>query len=114
MKITLPRSVDGKRIAEHPLLVARRSIGRSAIARAMGLTPQTVFVWEHRAAADRDWLMPANRVRHFALAAGLPPAAFRPDVFEASWRYPDDALDGAKLADKIVEPERGRLAGSHR
>lgn len=110
--VTLPRSVGDRRIPDHPLLIARRRVSRTELARAMGVTSQAVVVWEYRCRGDRDYRLPAHRIKAIAVAADLPPWALRPDVFERNWAYSKDVLgDLTDFIGKLVEPVRGGLVG---
>lgn len=111
--LMLPRSVNGRKLPEHPIFMARRRVPRSTLAKAMGVQPQALVVWEQRCRDNRDYLLPANRIRAIALAADVPPWALRPDVFDPSWGYPADVLE--KLADFLngfSTPTRGHLRGA--
>lgn len=111
-KLSLPRSIGDRRIAEHPLMLARRRVSRTDLAVAMGVTPQALIEWERRCTDNRDYALPPARVKHIALAAEVPPYALRPDVFEQGWNYSADVV--ASLSDffsKFVTPTRGKLAG---
>lgn len=113
--VVLPRSVDDRRIPEHPLLIARRRVTRTELARAMGVTSQAIVVWEGRCRADRDYKLPAHRVKAVAVAADLPPWALRPDVFDRGWNYGDDILaDLSDFIGKLVDPVRGGLLGARK
>lgn len=54
----------------------------SAIARLCKVTPQAVHQWK---AADT---VPREHVRVICESLGLRPYDVRPDLFEATWRYP--------------------------
>lgn len=113
--VSLPRSVGDRRIPDHPLLIARRRVSRTELARAMGVTSQAVVVWEHRCREDRDYRLPAHRIKPVAVTADLPPWALRPDVFERHWAYGKDVLgDLADFIGKLAEPVRGGLVGERK
>jgi transcriptional regulator with XRE-family HTH domain len=110
--VVLPRSFGDQRIPEHPLLVARRRITRTDLARALGVSSQAIVIWEERCRTNRDYLLPANRIKAIAAVAGLPPYTLRPDVFEDAWDYKSSVLEDLDLLTKRVEPTRGKLAGA--
>lgn len=85
--VRLPRRIGEQRIPKHPILLALKKARRAELARRIGIRPHGLLKAEQAAAENRDHLIPASWVKAYALATGLPPFAFRPDLFEAGWEY---------------------------
>lgn len=103
--VTLPRKlVNGKKLTEHPVLTARRYVSRAGLAALLGITPQGVLHIERHAKDNRDFLLPAEQVAVFALAADLPPYVFRPDLFMPAWIY-----TASKMFPRLEAPSKGGL-----
>lgn len=71
---------------KHVLLIvleraAEMGAKMSDVAREMGVTPQTLWIWKQRAAADRNFLLPAEQVPVLARYASISPFYFRPDLW---------------------------------
>jgi hypothetical protein len=87
MSITLPGPHK-----EHPLVrgldeVARVAIPASTVAKAMGIAPQTLYIWRKRCRADRNYLLPAERVLALSQITDIAPYFFRPDLWpKKEWK----------------------------
>lgn len=82
MSITLPGPHK-----EHPLVrgldtvASVADIPASAVAKAMGIAPQTLYIWRRRCRKDRNYLLPAERVLALSRMTGIAPYYFRPDLW---------------------------------
>lgn len=113
MTTKLPRSLGDRKLTDHPVVLARKhmaanGVRRVQLAKILGVSPQSALGFETRAAADRDYLLPAEHVKHYSRLGGLPPHVFRPDVFEPDWSYP---AAGSSAPTPGGEDERWRKAG---
>jgi len=96
--VTLPRDITlgGEVHSEHPVTFA---LGRWAvtlgmrktdIANALKVQPQTLSLWQRRAAEDPDFLMPAEQVPPLCAVLHLAPNMLRPDLWPSpAWRFDD-------------------------
>lgn len=88
--IKLPRSVGKLKLDEHPLLIALRGTTVRKLAEEIGVDFSTLFPYARNAREDRDTLVPAHYVLKLAAATGIPPYAWRPDL------YPKEGIKGVK------------------
>lgn len=76
---------DGTKIKMHPLLYLMRTSlhdnTKSDLARHMGVRPQSLYKWESRCAADRNFPLPAARAAQIGAFFDVAPGVLRPDVF---------------------------------
>ena len=79
---------DGKRTSKHPLLYLLKleggEINKSEVARRLGVRPQSLYKWERKCEADRNFPLPAARAAQLGRLFSVSPALFRPDVFGGS------------------------------
>jgi len=77
---------DGTKVRVHPLLyLLKTSMGgqsKSDLARVIGVKPQSLYKWETRCKADRNFPLPVTRAILIAGFFGVDPHLFRPDVFK--------------------------------
>ena len=85
--IKLPRSVGQQRLREHPMFLAREKATLKEIAYRIGITHNSIITAENRAREDRDYPIPARWVRAYSQTTGLPPYAFRPDLYDEGMEF---------------------------
>lgn len=84
---------DGTATRTHTLVWAMKDamdLGatKAEVARALEVTPQTLFIWMERAKNERHFLLPAEQVPALSLKLGVPPYYFRPDLWpNPTWRF---------------------------
>lgn len=113
MTTKLPRSLGDRKLSDHPVILARKhmadnGVRRVQLAKILGVSPQSALGFETRAAADRDYLLPAEHVKHYSRLSGLPPHVFRPDVFEPDWSYPAIGGDTETAEPKAAKPKAAK------
>lgn len=93
-KVKLPGyTPDGNATRRHPLLhaldvAADLEMTSSDVARAMNVTPQTLWIWKNRAKKSRHFLLPAEQIPKLSQVTGIPPFFFRPDLWpDIKWRF---------------------------
>jgi DNA-binding XRE family transcriptional regulator len=82
--LKLPRAMpDGKTTKLHPFTYLLRQrdeeTTKSDLARHLGVRPQSLYKWERKCEADRNFPLPVLRASQLAAYFGVPPTLFRPD-----------------------------------
>jgi len=79
---------------QHPLLWALErakgmfDMNQTALATALEVLPQTVSMWKRFAAADGNYLLPAEQVPPLCALLGIEPNLLRPDLWpRADWVF---------------------------
>jgi len=110
--IRLPRRwANGTRIPRHPLLIGlerarfeRKLSTRKIAIDHMGITQQALHQWVESCRADRDYLLPPDRVVQMSIALEIAPYYFRPDCWptpEWTFKTPPTATSAPAAAEPL-------------
>lgn len=91
--VKLPRTaVNGARLVEHPLVTAIAKLRKEGgsvrkLAATIDVRSQVIQKWLSFAKANRDFLIPSERVPKLSKATGIDPFYYRPDLWKKGWKF---------------------------
>lgn len=80
-EIKLPRSINGKRSPDHPLLKVVREYTATVVAGKLGIDRTTVHYYVQNARKNRDCLISAELILALSKLSGIHPHYWRPDLY---------------------------------
>jgi hypothetical protein len=101
---------NGKRTTLHPMtwLMREREMTtteKTALAKSMGIKPQSLYKWELACALDRNFPLPILRARQIADYFKVKPDLFRPDFpWVGSLKFKQTTPTGGRIRPKKVKP----------